>query len=174
MGTDRVKEETEDLDDDDDNGAGEHVSSAASKLRRNKRKAIKFWELKDTFADHIKTAIEEAHLAPEGKRARITRMIEEAFTENDEGLLQLDLEKPYFRQIGSQSERKFSKDQWVSEPRLVYAERFREGEAGVKRAVAQGQVVEFYVGKVPYCAHRKIDAGCETQAITGVETFGQA
>ena len=68
---------------------------------------------------------------------------------------------PAFIQLRSTYEKSYCKDEMKAQPRLVFAQQFRNGTEGLDEAIAAGQVTQFVRGGIPYCAARTITIGKE-------------
>ena len=68
---------------------------------------------------------------------------------------------PAFIQLRSTYEKSYCKDELKAQPRMVFAQQFRNGTEGLDEAIAAGQVKQFVRGGIPYCAARTITIGKE-------------
>ena len=68
---------------------------------------------------------------------------------------------PAFIQLRSTYEKSYCKDEMKAQPRMLFAQHFRNGTEGLDEAIAAGQVTQFVRGGIPYCAARSITIGKE-------------
>ena len=80
---------------------------------------------------------DEAHKHPAGTRARQTQIMNAAFTKQGRGW-KLDLAKPLFQEENAKYEKKFANDHQEAIPRMLMAEKFRDGDEGVERMIRAG------------------------------------
>ena len=81
---------------------------------------------------------DEAHKHPAGTRARQTEIMNQAFSKGEKGKWTLDLAKPFFQEENAKYEKKFAQDSQEAIPRMLMAEKFKDGDEGVQRMIDAG------------------------------------
>ena len=99
---------------------------------------------------------DNAHTSPEGQRAAQTKIINEYLDKDLKGKWAVNIHKPFFKASFEKYKKDSAKDGHIAEPRLIFMERFREGEVGLQRAIDAGQVRQFMCEGTPYCEFRRL------------------
>ena len=71
----------------------------------------------------------------------------------------MDCSKPFFAEQNKKYEQNFGEDWQEAIPRMLMAEQFKDGDDGVKRMHAAGQMKETVMNGVPFCCTRKFKVG---------------
>ena len=95
----------------------------------------------DDLPPYVQKMFDEAYKHPSGTRARQTEIINMAFNKQ-KGRWKLDLTKPLFQEENAKYEKKFATDEQEAIPRMLMAERFKDGDEGVERMIRAGFVCE--------------------------------
>eukprot|EP00959_Pyramimonas_sp_CCMP1952_P309067 6467832-Pyramimonas_sp.AAC.1 len=123
----------------------------------------KFLQLKGQLPPQVQKMWGDASSHASGKRARETEIVNNLFNKEN-GKLVLKLDSPWYTKEIDQVKTKFGEDSSAGIPRSVMVEKFRDGEAGLDRAIEAGGVQEWTVDGVVYCAIRTIKTGARQDA----------
>ena len=148
----------------------EQLENVDESEKRNKAKKDRFWELKDSLPTHIQDMFDNASKSTLGKRKQQTKIINELFTKGDSGEWVLDTTKPMFGVTNVRSDRKEGMEMKDSLPRVLMVEKFREGEEGLKRAIAKGQLFEFNLEGIEMVGYKKVSSARVSSQETRTDT----
>ena len=137
-----------------------HVAQADEEAR-DRVKQRKFEQMKHELPKHVLDLYENAGKSEVGLRAKQTQIINTIFKKDENGKLRLHLDAPLFKEHLEKYTKKFGRDENTGIPRSLMAEKFRDGELGLQRAIAKGEIEEFDEDGVQFCAYRRITVGKE-------------
>ena len=88
-------------------------------MPRDQVKRSKFWAVKADLPKHIQDLFDNAHLAPEGKRATQTKVIENLFDKDAQGKhWVLNTNKPMF----TESKQRYHMGKWESIVKIIFCD----------------------------------------------------
>ena len=122
---------------------------------RNQTKRRKFFELHDSLPEHIRNMFAEAKQLGSGRQAKETEIINAVFSKVG-GRYHVDLQNPYFKQHCDRSVIKNAEDSEKAVPFCLAVEKFRDGEAGLRRALEANQLKAFKVNGQVYISWREL------------------
>ncbi|CAK0869294.1 unnamed protein product [Prorocentrum cordatum] len=134
--------------------AGNMKRPAAADLRES-AKVRKVQQIWGTLPRDIQEIWRDAHRHPDGKRSRETAIVNNMFKTVNNKLV-LNTDSPFFERELKVKKSKTGTDAHEGVHRTIFAETFKDGDAGVQQAMGCGAVKEWKVDGQPYCAIRKV------------------
>lgn len=85
--------------------------------------------------EYVKNIYKNAKKDPKGRRARETEIVNNMFDQDEHGKCTLNLAKPFFQEALKHFNRDLARKTNKAVPRILKANEFPDGDAGVERAI---------------------------------------